>query len=75
MPKRVSHSYTINIRKGSCLQGGFCWAIRQGGYIVREGSVTYSTFEEARLDGKGALDGLIVRWAHKAGAKQLEGAV
>jgi hypothetical protein len=75
MPKRVSHPFTISIQTRPWMQGRFHWAIRRGGYIVREGSGTYSTFEEARLDGKGALDGLIVRWAHKAGAKQLEGAV
>jgi len=75
MSKRLSHPYTINICKRSCLRGGFSWAIRRGGYVVREGSGTYPTFEEARLDGKGVLDGLIVGWADRAGAMQIEGTV
>jgi len=66
MSKRISHPFSISIRTRPWMRGHFHWAIRRGGYVIREGSGTYPTFEEARLEGKNALDGLIEGWARQA---------
>jgi hypothetical protein len=66
MQKRISHPFTLNIQIRRRLQGRFHWAIRQCGLIVREATVTYETFEEARLAGKDALDQTVTLWKREA---------
>jgi hypothetical protein len=70
MPKRVSHPYTIHIQTRRWMKGRFCWAIRQGGRIVREGSATYPGFEDARIAGKEVLDRMVTAWSHEVGLMQ-----
>lgn len=69
MQKRIFHPFTLDIRTPRRLQGRFQWAIRQRGFIVREATVTYETFEEARLDGKDALDQVITLWGQEASSE------
>jgi hypothetical protein len=66
MQKRASHPFTLNIQMPRRLQGRFQWAIRQRGLIVREATVTYETFEEARVAGKDALDQTVTLWRREA---------
>ena len=66
MQKRVSHPFTLNIQMPRRLQGRFQWAIRQPGLIVREATVTYETFDEARVAGKDALDQTVTLWRREA---------
>jgi hypothetical protein len=73
MSKPVPHPFTINIQARRLMRGRFHWAIRQGGRIVREGSITYETFEAARIAGKDVLDQLVEGWSHRAASKPLEG--
>ena len=66
MPKRLSHPFTIHIETRRWMGQRFCWAIRQGGLVVREGAAPYGTFEEARLAGKSVLDEMIAAWMRGA---------
>ena len=62
MTKRLLHPFTIDIQTRRWMDGDFCWAIRQGGQVVRKGAASYTTFEEARLAGKAVLDEMIASW-------------
>ena len=70
MAKRVSHPFTIHIRKGSSLRGGFGWLVRQDRYIVEESPAEYDTFEDARLAGKSVLDEMIAVWMYGAASNK-----
>src|SRR3954447_16217068 len=59
MSKCVPHPFTINIQARRLMRERFHWAIRQGSQIVREGLITYETFEAARVAGKDVLDQMI----------------
>ena len=66
MQKRISYPSTLDIRMPRRLQGRFQWAIRQPGLIVRQATVTYEIFEEARVAGKDALDQTVTLWRREA---------
>jgi hypothetical protein len=66
MQKRISHPFTLDIQMPRRLQGRFHWAIRQRGRYVREATVIYKTFEEARVAGKDALDQTVTLWGREA---------
>lgn len=65
MLKRASHPYTIHIGNRRCIGKHFSWAIRQGGQVILEGSVTYDSFEAARVAGKDKLDQMIEGWVQR----------
>jgi len=65
MQKRISHPFTLDIQMPRRLQGRFQWSVRQRGRIVREATVTYETFEEARVAGKDALDQMVTLWSRE----------
>ena len=62
MLKRASHPYTISISARRWMGRRFGWAIRVDGRVIRESSVTYESFEAARVAGKGILDQMIAGW-------------
>lgn len=66
MQKRMSHPFTLDIRMPRRLQARFQWAIKRRGLIVRETTVAYETFEEARVAGKDALDQMVTLWRREA---------
>jgi hypothetical protein len=66
MQKRFSHPFTLNIQMPCRFQERFQWAIRHRGLIVREATVTYEAFEEARVAGKDALDQTVTLWRREA---------
>ncbi|AWN40268.1 hypothetical protein [Methylobacterium durans] len=66
MQKRVSHPFTLHIQARPWMRGRFHWAIWRRGVIAHEPTMTYETFEEARLAGKGALDQMIKLWLREA---------
>ena len=73
MSKCVPHPFTITIQTRPWLRGRFHWAIRRGGQLINESSITYETFEDARLAGKTVLDELIAGWVHSAGLVRFAG--
>ena len=62
MQKRIAHPFTLDIRMPRNLHGWFQWSVRRRGVIVREATVIYETFEEARVAGKDALDQTVTLW-------------
>ena len=66
MQKRISHPFTLDIQMPRRLQGRFQWSVRRRGLIVRAATVTYETFEEARVAGKDALDQTVTLWRREA---------
>src|SRR3954453_13077621 len=66
MQKRISHLFTLDIQMPRRLQGRFQWSVRRRGLIVRAATVTYETFEEARVTGKHALDQTATLWRREA---------
>ena len=67
MQKPFAHPFTITVKANKHLRGTYSWSVWQRGGIGRKQSLTaYTTFEEARLAGKAALNEMVAAWRLEA---------
>ncbi|AWN39939.1 hypothetical protein DK389_04535 [Methylobacterium durans] len=67
MQKPLAHPFTITVVADKPLRRTYSWAVWQhGGMTRRQSLIAYTTFEEARLAGKAALDEMVAAWRREA---------
>ncbi|AWN43757.1 hypothetical protein DK389_28635 [Methylobacterium durans] len=67
MQKALAHPFTITVSADKPPRSTFSWAVRhRGGIGGKQSLIAYSTFEEARLAGKAALDEMVAAWRIEA---------
>ena len=63
-----SHPFVLDVRPVPYLAGRFSFSIKQAGKPKVDSLHTFSSFDEARVAGKTALDQMIVQWCASVSA-------